>query len=143
MLSAKELVGHGRPTRFIAVDPGKSTGLLYWDDGTWNMSTVSLAELPKNLLGIAHVDFVVCESYSLTGGNRRNDPSMPAPQGIGMARMACFAQDVPLYMIHRGAKRAGHQALDADGMAAWQQARNDHERDVVDLGGFVLREALR
>ncbi len=60
-----------------------------------------------------------------------------------MARMACHAASIPLYVVQRTSKRAGHQSLDAAGLAAWQAARNDHERDAVDIAGFVLREARR
>lgn len=148
MQSAKELVGSGEPTRFLAIDPGKRCGLLYWTQGSYDTNTATLDELPEWLY--SHVadsafplDFVAIEAFSLTGGNRRNDPSMPSSQGIGMARMACHAAGIPLYVVQRTSKRAGHQSLDAAGLAAWQSARNDHERDAVDIAGFVLREARR
>lgn len=143
MHSATELRGGGLADRpFIVVDPGKRTGLLAWERGVYTSWTCSLDELPDELLllRLSTYAFAVVENYSLTGGNRRNDPSMPAPVGIGMCRMACHTARVPLYSVQRNAKRAGHQALDAAGLAAWQRARNDHERDVVDLAGFVLRE---
>ena len=145
MQSAKDLVSSGEPERFIAIDPGKNTGACRYHFGTYKTITLPLSELPALLLDEVHgdLDFVAIENFSLVGGVRNNDPSMPSSQGIGMTRMACHAAGIPLYVVQRTSKRAGHQSLDAAGLAAWQAARNDHERDAVDIAGFVLREARR
>ncbi len=142
MRSVAELKGAGEPESFLVIDPGKRCGVLMWDQGVYTKWTCSLDELPAELADIKNMglDFVAIEDYSLKGGVRNNDPSMPSSVGIGMARMACHTADIPLYKIQRNAKRAGHQALDAGGIECWRSARNDHERDVCDMAGLVLRE---
>lgn len=148
-LKAADLVGLGEPCgAFLVLDPGKTCGVALWgasyDTNRW--WTVPLDGLPQTLrehtlLGDAR--FVVCENFVLRGGAGNNDTSMPASQGIGMARMACYAAGVPLYLVPPICKRAGHMALDEQGRAAYAACRNDHERDVVDIAGFVLREVHR
>ena len=140
MQSVAELKGTGEPSSFLVIDPGKRCGMLLWQRGVYTKWTCSLDELPEQLAFVEDQDFVAIEDYSLKGGVRNNDPSMPSSEGIGMARMACHLADIPLYKIQRNAKRAGHQALDAAGVICWQSARNDHERDVCDMAGLVLRE---
>ncbi len=142
MHAVAELKGTGEPYSFMVIDPGKRCGLLVWKQGVYTKWTCSLDELPGMLIAstVELYDFVAIEDYSLKGGVRNNDPSMPSSQGIGMARMACHVADIPLYKIQRNAKRAGHQALDAGGIECWRSARNDHERDVCDMAGLVLRE---
>lgn len=144
------LKGIGTPEVFMAIDPGQRCGVCLWSVAAgWRTSTTVLDELPGLLDAMLRSwgpgcpprpAFVVIENYSLTGGNRRNDPSMPSSRGIGMAHLACAWTDTPLFLIQRGSKRAGHMALDQVGQLAFQAARNLHERDVVDLAGFALRE---
>ncbi len=86
--------------------------------------------------------FVVCEDFSL-GSAMRNDPKVPSAIGIGMCRVACEWTDTPLYLAPKNGKRAGQMYLeshkDRDGAEARAACRNDHERDVVDFVGYVLR----
>jgi hypothetical protein len=142
-----ELRGLGEPEDgLLAIDPGKQCGFCVYDRcGLFHAWTVPLDEMPRVLkeqidLGLQHV---ICEDFSLRGGVRNNDPSMPSSQGIGMCKTACDWTDTPLVLVQRTAKRAGHQALDAQGLAAYAAARNDHERDAVDIMGFALREMRR
>jgi hypothetical protein len=129
---------------FVIVDPGKKTGGLVWTPTEpWGTTDIDLDELPMWLGGVIsliHPCFVGVEDYSLTGGNRRNDPKVPAAQGIGMVRAVCALMHTPCVLIQRGTKSAGHAALDERGQEAFKAARNDHRRDVVDMCGFVLRE---
>jgi len=140
-----ELRGLGEPTGvLIAIDPGKQCGFCVYDRcGLFHAWTVPLDEMPSELRGWLPVQYVVCEDFSLLGGVRNNDPSMPSSQGIGMCKTACDWTDTPLVLVQRTAKRAGHQALDARGLAAYAAARNDHERDAVDIMGYALREMRR
>lgn len=131
---------------FLVVDPGKTCGICYWSPpGIYDVFTVTLDALPvllEEMVLTGRSRFVVCEDFSLVGGNRRNDPKMPASQGIGMVKMACHAAQVPLLLLQPNAKSAGHFALDDHGTAAYGHCRNDHERDVVDLTGFVIRQEM-
>lgn len=138
-LPLKSLRGAKGP--FLALDPGKHCGLCFYN-GDYRANTADLGELPSVLhdLGSRSLAFVICESFSLLGGNRRNDPSMPSSQGIGMARMACYAAQIPLILVSPQTKRAGHMALDAQGQYAFEACRTAHERDAVDLCGLALRE---
>lgn len=148
-LTAPDLIGRGEPAEpFLVVDPGKSTGVLVYfppqvgcDAPLWAVNTASLDELP-NVLTEA-VSFVVCEDFKLRGGPHAGDAGMTSAQGIGMCRMACYAAGVPLFLVPPICKRAGRMALDAAGLEARERCRNDHERDVVDITGFVLREMRR
>lgn len=135
----------GEPERpFVVVDPGKRCGLMVWTPNEpWGSSTVDLDDLPHWLIGVLHLirpAFVVCEDFSLTGGNQRNDPKMPASQGIGMCKAVCIIANTPLILVPRNVKTAGHKALDAAGTVAFATCKNDHTRDVVDIGGYTLRE---
>jgi hypothetical protein len=140
------LHGLGEPRgTLVVIDPGKRTGVcVYTPDTGYSVNTAHLDELPR-LLGhlLPGPVLLACEDYSLRGGVRNNDPSMPSAQGIGMCRTACDWTDTAMFLISPGNKRAGHMALDAQGLSAWQACRNDHERDTVDLTGYVLREMRR
>lgn len=154
-LKALALRGLGEPRGwFLVVDPGKRTGIACVNmhaGGTGDIQTnvARLDELPA-VLGVLrgraneHA-FVVCEDYHLLSGKamQQSGSDMPSAQGIGMCRTACEWTDTPLYLVEPGCKRAGHQALDAAGRAAYAACRSDHERDVVDIAGFVLREMRR
>lgn len=147
-LTAPDLVGRGEPTGpFLVVDPGKTTGFLecYCQAG-WLSESFPLDELPAALYcgpGSLAPEFVVCEDFKLRGGPHAGDAGMTSAQGIGMCRMACYAAGVPLFLVPPICKRAGRMALDAAGLKARERCRNDHERDVVDITGFVLREMRR
>jgi hypothetical protein len=144
-----ELRGLGEPTGvLIAIDPGKRCGICIYDKqyGLFVAGVCALDELPSELhanLSDMKVQYVICEDFSLKGGVRNNDPSMPSSQGIGMCKTACDWTGTPLVLVQRTVKRAGHQALDAQGLAAYAAARNDHERDAVDIMGYALREMRR
>lgn len=150
---AEALRGLGEPRGwFLVIDPGKRTGIAMVST-RWNivMDTCPLDELPGMLSSLmegwskAPPAFVVCEDYHLLSGKARQQSGsdMPSSQGIGMCRVACDWTDTPLFLVPPNCKRAGHQALNAAGRAAYDAARNDHERDVVDIAGFVLREMRR
>lgn len=153
-LKVSTLVGAGEPRgSFLVVDPGLKCGVAHVDSGShYHVVSTPLEELPfvlrralnvYNELGPA--TFVVCEDFHLLGGKARQQAGsiMPSSQGIGMCRVACEWTDTPLYLTQPGCKRAGEKALDAAGRAARAACRNDHERDVVDIAGFVLREMSR
>lgn len=147
-LTAPDLVGLGEPTGpFWVVDPGKTTGFLeYYRKPGWFIESFPLDELPAALHcgpGSSAPEFVVCEDFKLRGGPHAGDAGMTSAQGIGMCRMACYAAGVPLFLVPPICKRAGRMALDAAGLEARERCRNDHERDVVDITGFVLREMRR
>lgn len=152
-LPSTALIGLGEPTRpFLVVDPGKRTGVMHYTPPNWGaynnpepflrVNTAALDELPKVLERGAY-EFVVCEDFKLRGGPHAGDAGMTSAQGIGMCRMACYAACVPLYLLPPICKRAGRMALDDAGKAARERCRNEHERDVVDLCGFALREMRR
>ncbi len=147
------LKGLGYPRgSFIVVDPGKRCGINIVspaqarDHGAWRelhvVDTVRLDELPSTLrYGMLSNDisFVVCEDYTLRGGTARNDPKMPSAQGIGMCRAICEYADVQMYLIQPNQKAPMAWLRYADSKAR-DLCRNDHERDVVDLAVYVLRQ---
>lgn len=161
-LKATALRGLGEPRGwFLVVDPGKRTGVAVVcvrENAAGSRYTriitnvAALDELPGVLRHLQtgpgfeeSWTFVVCEDYHLLGGRamQQSGSDMPSSQGIGMCRTACEWTDTPLYLVPPNIKRAGHQALDAEGRAAYDDCRNDHERDVVDIAGYVLREMRR
>lgn len=155
-LKAAALRGLGEPRgSFLVVDPGGRCGFASVVPDHRHMpyfvASLPLDALASELRACLHdvdqdIAFVVCEDYSLDGGRAgavQAGSKMPSSQGIGMCRVACEWTDTPLFLVPRNCKRAGHQALDAAGRAAYEAARNDHERDVVDIAGFVLREVRR
>lgn len=132
---------------FLVVDPGARCGIaMVGADGAMRLNTAALDEL-ADALGLALTDaaFVVCEDFHLVGGRalQQSGSSMPSAQGIGMCRLACEWTDKALFLAPPICKRAGHKALNAAGRAAYESARNDHERDAADIAGFVLRELRR
>lgn len=150
-----ELVGAGEPMgRTLAFDPGGTTAYASFTPWTvtqgrdvYSAGKAPLDDVPYELakLGLRWSDVVAAESYNLRAPKARQQAgsAMPASQGIGMLRMACYAAGAHLYMVPPGAKRAGRAALDAGGQAARAACRSEHERDAVDLLGFVLREMRR
>lgn len=135
----------------LVVDPGKMCGWCRWEGGEWLVGSNHIGDPFFDLLSDftcyfgGGVDRLVAESYHLLGHSARQQAGsdMPSAQAIGAMRYASWAHDCPLYLVAPGAKRAGHKALDDAGRAAYARARNDHERDAVDLTGFVLRECRR
>lgn len=159
MKSVTALNALGEPRApFLVVDPGTRTGLCRYEPPrghrgepryiTWNCP---IDELPAALYAefrgmhtaaYQRPAFIICEDFRLAGGNRANAGAtdMPASRGIGMCQMAVYGADAELFMAQRTVKRAGQMALDRYGREARAAARNDHERDAVDLCGYVLRQ---
>ncbi len=147
------LRGLGYPRgSFIVVDPGKRCGINIVspaqarDHGAYFplhvVDTVRLDELPSTLryaMRSSDISFVVCEDYTLRGGTARNDPKMPSAQGIGMCRAICEHADVQMHLIQPSQKAPMSWFRPAD-TEARERCRNDHERDVVDLAVYVLRQ---
>lgn len=156
-LKAAALRGLGEPRdSFLVVDPGGRCGVgIITPVGTparidYVAATAPLDDLSGWLRSMLYphsiASFVVCEDFSLAGGRAgavQAGSKMPSPQGIGMCRVACEWTDTALFLVPPNCKRAGHQALDAAGRLAYEAARSDHERDVVDIAGYVLREVRR
>ncbi len=137
----------------VVVDPGGTCGLLTVSrhvagPDSYAVGKCSLDELPQALrtrCGPLGVRAIICEDFSLNP-KRRNDPKMPASQGIGVARAVAHSAGLPLFLLQPNVKTEGHRRLDAAGLAAYAACRSDHERDVVDLAGkalFELRKAQR
>lgn len=136
----------------VILDPGGTCGLLsvaygFGDDDRYDVTKCSLDALPRELHDRCspNVRAVICEDFTLHAG-RRNDPKMPASQGIGVARAVCYAEGLPLFLLQPNVKTEGYRHLDAAGLAAYAACRSDHERDVVDLAGkalYELRKAQR
>ena len=163
------LRGLGEPKRTIVViDPGKRCGVCVYTPGAvqWGsggrevpfaVNTAALDELPgllhdllfvgrPDVVGPDGIAFVACEDYHLVGGRlaqQQAGSDMPSAQGIGMCRVACEWTDTTMFLVQPNNKRAGFASLDAAGLAARASCRNDHERDAVDLTGYVLREMRR
>lgn len=127
----------------LVVDPGGTTGLAIVERGMFTFTgSVPLSGLPHYLADCGlgdYVSAVVCEDFSLNP-RRRNDPKMPASQGIGMCRLACEWAGVPLFLLQPNMKTEGRAKLDEAGQAARAACRNEHQRDVVDLAGKALYE---
>ena len=147
-LTAKALRGMGARPAFLAVDPGATCGTGCYGVGQPNECAASSRALGDLTAWLSHflldhhlVGFVVCENYTQTG--RHAEAKMSAPQGIGICRAVCDIAGLPLYLLPRGSKTAGRAALDADGQDARARCRNEHQRDIVDLIGFTLREMGR
>lgn len=140
------LRGLGEPKgAILVVDPGTRCGICVLDpDIGYSVNTAQLDELPGLLRWMLPGPvFVVVEDYHLVKAVVQMGSDMPSSQGIGMCRTACEWTDTQMFLVPPNIKRAGHQALDAKGMAAWRSCRNEHERDVVDITGYVLREMRR
>jgi hypothetical protein len=144
------LRGLGEPTGvLLAVDPGKRTGVcVYSEVGGYRVNTAALDELPgllHTMLAGRAMSFVIVENFMLQSRSavQQSGSDMPSSQGIGMCRVACEWTGTEMVLVTPQIKRAGHMSLDARGLAAWQAARNDHERDAVDIMGYALREMRR
>ena len=146
-------LGEPRNLTFMVVDPGKRCGVCFYmtnepNKPVYSVNTAGLDELPGLLqvLKKPGIAFVACEDYHLVGGRlaqQQAGSDMPSAQGIGMCRVACEWTDTTMFLVQPNNKRAGFASLDAAGLAARASCRNDHERDAVDLTGYVLREMRR
>lgn len=137
--------------RFVIVDPGGTTGIgTFWlnDRGEltdFSVGSMPLAALPAHLRALLErheagvIRAVLCEDYSLNP-RRRNDPKMPASQGIGMCHVACEWTGAPLFLLQPNMKTEGRSKLCAVGDRARSACRNEHQRDVVDLAGKAIHE---
>lgn len=143
-LTVAELPPRVPTAPIIIVDPGRKCGTAVIPPaGPWEVGVCDLDDLPfwlATACALFEPAFIGVEDYSMTGGQRANDPKMPSAIGIGMVRAVGMFAETHVVLLPRGTKRAGHQALDEFGFSAFHAARNDHQRDVVDLGGFCLRE---
>ena len=151
---AIELRGRGLPADPIfVVDPGLTCGIAVWRPGhEITVSTVPLAELPYELDAEAHrncLSFIVVENFHLDSRSARSQAGsdMPAPQGIGMCRAVSALSGTPLFLSPRGCKSAGKAYIEAGhipgGAEVRAACRNEHERDVVDILAYTLRELQR
>ncbi len=148
------LKGLGKvPAPFLIVDPGKRTGIgVYTSTGHVESRTIPLDELPgllrDNLADPTPFKFVVCEDYHLVGGRlgaQQAGSDMPSAIGIGICRALCEAHDVALYLAQPNMKKPGHAyaaRCSPAMLSSYNAARNDHERDVVDLAAAVVREIM-
>lgn len=133
---------------FLVVDPGKRTGLarvsFIPDDAPYTVWTEPLTDLPSTIMQLApRVAFVVCEDYMLRGGKlaqHQAGSDMPSSLGIGICWGLCQALDTNLYLAAPGDKSAGHLSMGSTSATAYSRCRSEHERDVVDLSAYVLRE---
>lgn len=142
------LVGKGEPSgALLTLDPGATTGYCVYMHGDWTAGRLPLAELAHwlRVVDAGSYELVGCEAFILRGAKARQQAGsdMPAPRGIGMIRSACDAAGVDLFMMQTVTKRAGKMALDAGGKACRARCKSEHERDAVDLMGFLLREMRR
>ncbi len=64
---------------------------------------------------------------------------MPASQVIGMLRMLAHLAGGSLVPLGTNAKKPGRLAAPPEVLAARERARNEHQRDALDLASFMLR----
>lgn len=130
-----------RPPRLLVVDPGLTTGLVVVDiDGSMSAWTVKLSALPTHLDNVlaGPTDAVIVEDYSAHGHNV--DPKAYAAIGKGMVWSACDRRRLPMFLLQPNTKKSGRAKLDEDGQAARAAAKNEHQRDAIDLAGKALHE---
>lgn len=145
------LKGLGEPRGgILVIDPGGSTGTALWSPHSplIAVDNLPLDDLPTFLratLQSLDISMLVAEDYHLRGAlsKQQSGSAMPSAQGIGMCRVACEWTDTPMFLAQPGCKSAGRAALDRDGREARERCRNEHQRDVVDILGFALRELRR
>lgn len=124
----------------MVIDPGGTTGICYVSGPNINMvESVPLEKLPWYLRQFMPMaDAVICEDYSAHG--RNVDPKAVAAIGIGMVRAEADNLNVPTFLFQPNMKKAGRAHLDEAGREARTRAKNDHQRDVIDLAGKALYE---
>lgn len=127
--------------RLLIVDPGGTTGMSVIEpDGAMRTYSIPLSDLPafldKELAG--PIAAVICEDYSAHGKNV--DPKAVAAIGKGMVWSECARRDLPMFLFQPNVKKAGRAQLDEIGLVARTMARNDHQRDVIDLAGKARHE---
>lgn len=141
---------------FFVLDPGKTCGWAFVgiERDSVRIGTVPLEGLPAMLFSQAtlagqslrEASEIICESYSLRPhqAKQQSGSTMPAPEAIGVLRGVAYCIGAPApRMVPPGCKSAGkawaaakHPAL----VAIRAELRSDHERDVIDIAAFVLRE---
>ncbi len=149
--------------RILVLDPGLTSGLLVCLQGPpprirmdIATSKVSLPALPgvlyRELEALAQTalpgdeTLLFHETFNLRAGKARQQAGsvMPSSEGIGVLRGVAHALGfAPPIGLAPGVKEAG-KAFAARELPAVADARaackNDHERDVCDLLGYVLRQ---
>lgn len=142
------------------LDPGGTCGLLYGAQDPKDRAVAAVQTAVRPLAGLAsqlcmdlrdlralemHGDetLLAYEAFTLNP-RRRQDHSMPSSVGLGIFHgVACALGYPPPIGIEPGRKTAGHQWARKQLPAvanAYDLAKNDHERDVADLAGYLLRQ---
>lgn len=139
--------------RIFALDPGKTSGWAFVDEdrGVISHGTIPLEWLPGVLLSDAaepcrrlrSADVALYENYHVRPHQaRQQDPSVPAREGIGVLRAACYIHEMQAIAMPAGSKTAGRLWI-ADRLpqveALRKTLRSEHERDAIDLVGAELR----
>lgn len=127
--------------RLLIVDPGGTTGIgVVERDGFINAYSLKLSALPARLETelAGPIDAVICEDYSAHGKNV--DSKAVAAIGKGMVWSECDRRRLPMFLFQPNVKKAGRAQLNQAGLDARAAARNDHQRDVIDLAGKALHE---
>lgn len=124
----------------LVVDPGATTGVCMVDSNHYGLLSLSLEELPEALSSTVFLaDAVICEDFSVQPG-RHGDAKVPSAVGIGMVWGECAANGVPMFLFQPNMKKSGRARLDQAGLDARAKARDEHQRDVIDLAGKALHE---
>lgn len=128
-------------TNLLVVDPGGTTGLALYRGhaNTFETTSVPLADLPAALAARVHtVDAIICEDFSIYG--TRGDAKAPSAIGIGMCWQMSYSSNRPLFLFQPNMKASGRKRLDQAGLDARARAKNEHQRDVIDLVGKAVHE---
>lgn len=140
--------------RVFAFDPGATSGWFFADTdrGVVAHGRISLADLPAVLLSDTHepcrrlrsADVAICEDYHIRPHQARQQAvKVPAREGIGIMRAACYVHAQVLHMTAPGSKSAGQLWMEdrLPVLAAHRRTlRSDHERDAIDLVAAALRD---
>ncbi len=146
--------------RLLVLDPGQTCGLLQArgpgnDPSVCMTESVPLAALPARLLSVLRAGaaatqpgdetVLAYETFRLLPGKARQQggSSMPASVGIGVLHGVAQSVGWGALGVHPACKTAGraYAAKHLPSIAAARAAaNNEHERDVCDLAGYVLRQ---
>lgn len=139
--------------RIFSLDPGKTSGWCFIDEdrGVISHGTIPLEWLPKALLcdtaetcrRLRSADRVIYENFHIRPHQARTqDVAVPAREGIGVLRAACYVHGLSPDAVPAGGKSAGRMWISErlPQVEALRKAlRSEHERDAMDLIGAELR----
>jgi hypothetical protein len=133
--------------RLVALDPGETTGVAWWEEGWWKPVVaqppwLTAVRQVHDALARGVLTTVVMEAYVITASTLRKSRVTAPLDVIGAVRYLCELYQVPLEM-QTAAEAKSFVSNDRLRAAGWYEKGLDHGRDATrHLLLYLVRERL-